>query len=66
MLGPTFNFYRFSTAVFERATAIRAAFNFKLGDSLHLSAAVDGGCDRFLTNDNRLSRFTDIVVEVLP
>ena len=63
---PDVQFLPISTAVFERATAIRAAFNFKLGDSLHLSAAVEGGCDRFLTNDNRLSRFTDIAVEVLP
>jgi predicted nucleic acid-binding protein len=37
-----------------------------LADSLHLAAAVEGGCDRFLTNDARLSRFPDIPVEVLP
>lgn len=55
-----------SSAVFERATEIRAAFNFRLGDSLHLAAAVEAGCDRFLTNDTRLSAFTDIDVEVLP
>ncbi|MBI1914935.1 MAG: PIN domain-containing protein [Planctomycetes bacterium] len=55
-----------STAVFDRATLIRATHNFKLADSLHLAAAVDGGCDRFLTNDTRLSRFLDIPVEVLP
>lgn len=55
-----------TTGVFDRATAIRAAFNFKLGDSLHLAAAAEGGCDRFLTNDRRLSTFTDIPVEVLP
>ena len=60
------HFAPITTAVFDRATAIRAAFNFKLGDSLHLAAAVEGSCDRFLTNDNRLSRFTDIAVEVLP
>jgi predicted nucleic acid-binding protein len=53
-------------AVFDRATAIRAQYNFKLGDSLHLAAAVAGSCDRFLTNDTRLSAFTDIPVEVLP
>jgi predicted nucleic acid-binding protein len=53
-------------AVFDRATAIRAAHNFKLGDSLHLAAAAEAGCDRFLTNDTRLSAFTDIPVEVLP
>lgn len=53
-------------AVFDRATVIRATHNFKLGDSLHLAAAVESGCARFLTNDARLSAFTDIPVEVLP
>jgi predicted nucleic acid-binding protein len=55
-----------TTAVFDRATAIRATHNFKLADSLHLVAAVEAGCDRFLSNDNRLSAFTDITMEVLP
>jgi predicted nucleic acid-binding protein len=55
-----------TTAVFERATLIRATHNFKLGDSIHLAAAVEAGCDRFLTNDTRLSAFTEIPVEVLP
>jgi uncharacterized protein len=55
-----------TSAVYDRATLIRAAHNFKLGDSLHLAAAVQAGCDRFLTNDTRLSAFTDITVEVLP
>jgi hypothetical protein len=32
---------------------------------LHLAAAIEGGCDRLLTNDYRLSRCTDIAVEVL-
>ena len=55
-----------TTMVFDRATLIRARYNFKLGDSLHLAAAVEAGCDRFLTNDTRLARFPDIPVEVLP
>ncbi len=55
-----------TTAVFDRATVIRATHNFKLADSLHLAAAAEAGCDRFLTNDTRLSAFTDIPVEVLP
>jgi predicted nucleic acid-binding protein len=55
-----------TTAVFDRATSIRAAYNFKLADSLHLAAAVEAGCNRFLTNDARLSSFPDIPVEVLP
>ncbi len=55
-----------TTAVFDRATLLRATYNFKLGDSLHLAAAIEAGCDCLLTNDTRLSRCTDIAVEILP
>lgn len=55
-----------TTAVFDRATFLRASHSFKLGDSLHLAAAIEAGCDRFLTNDTRLSKCSDIMVEVLP
>jgi predicted nucleic acid-binding protein len=54
------------TATYERACQIRAIYNFKLADSLHLAAAIDGGCDLFLTNDHRLSTFPGLPVEVLP
>ena len=39
---------------------------FVLGDSLHLAAAIESGCNRFLTNDRRLNKCTDITVELLP
>jgi uncharacterized protein len=55
-----------STPVCDRATLLRATYNFKLADSLHLAAAIESGSVRFLTNDARLSRCTDITVEVLP
>jgi predicted nucleic acid-binding protein len=53
-------------AVYERACRIRAIHNFKLADALHLAAAIEGGCDLFLTNDYRLRGFNDIAVEILP
>jgi predicted nucleic acid-binding protein len=53
------------TAVYDRATLIRATYHYRLADSLHLAAAVASGCDRFLTNDTRLGGFPDITVEVL-
>ena len=53
------------TAVYERATRIRASYAYKLGDALHLAAAVEAGCGVFLTNDLRLSAFPDIAVQVL-
>jgi predicted nucleic acid-binding protein len=55
-----------TSATFDRATLLRAKHNFKLADSLHLAAAIEASCDRFLTNDARLSRCKDISIEVLP
>jgi len=63
---PDVEFVSLPSAVYDRATVLRATHNFKLGDALHLAAAIEGGCDRFLTNDTRLNRCTDIPVEVLP
>jgi uncharacterized protein len=55
----------FDRTLFERATNIRARFNFKTPDALHLAAAMEAGCDVFLTGDQRLTRFTGITVEVV-
>jgi predicted nucleic acid-binding protein len=52
--------------VIDRATLIRAQYRYGLGDSLNLAAAVEAGCQVFLTNDGRLNRFADLAVEVLP
>jgi predicted nucleic acid-binding protein len=52
-------------AVYDRATHIRAIYNFRTADAIHLAAAVEHGCDVFLTNDARLIAYPDIVVEVL-
>jgi predicted nucleic acid-binding protein len=51
--------------VWERAARIRAVHNLRPLDALHLAAAAEHGCGRFLTNDVRLIRFPDIPVEVL-
>jgi predicted nucleic acid-binding protein len=52
--------------VFDRAAEIRATHRLEIADAIHLAAAVEGGCDRFLTNDARLGRFPGISVELLP
>ena len=51
--------------VIDRATEIRAQYNFKTPDSLHLAAAVLAHCNVFLTNDHRLNRFTGITIEIV-
>jgi predicted nucleic acid-binding protein len=54
------------SAVFNRATEIRATHGFKTMDSINLAAAVEGNCYVFLTNDARLAGFPDLTVEILP
>ncbi len=54
-----------SRDVMDRATEIRASYNFKTPDSIHLAAAVVFDCDVFYTNDHRLDRFVDLAIEVV-
>jgi predicted nucleic acid-binding protein len=55
-----------TSAVYDRATVIRAKHGIKTLDAIHLAAAVEGGGGLFLTNDIRLSSLSDMTVEVLP
>ena len=57
--------HNLTTAVCDRATTIRASYRYQLADALNLATAVEASCDVFLTNDNRLSGFPDITVEIL-
>jgi uncharacterized protein len=65
-LAPHLNTECLTAAVAQRAALIRAIHRYGIADSLHLATAVASRCDRFLTNDQRLAGFPDIVVEVLP
>jgi predicted nucleic acid-binding protein len=56
---------RLTRDVVDLATEIRAQYNFKTPDSIHLAAAVISNCDIFLTNDHRLNRFTGITIETI-
>jgi uncharacterized protein len=58
--------YRLTTAVCQRATFVRAHYNFKTPDALQVAAAIVHGCDRFLTADARLSSCPDIPIDILP
>ena len=75
--GPDMRTLQLTAAMHVRAAAIRGghtypaippakAKRYGLADSLHLAAAIEAGCEVFLTNDNRLANFPDITIEVLP
>jgi predicted nucleic acid-binding protein len=67
-----------TSAMHERAAMIRGSYyypnadpnanprRYSLPDAHHLAAAVEAGCDRFLTNDDQLAGYADITVEELP
>lgn len=70
--APNVTFVPLSAPVYERAANIRGVHastsgrRYSVQDSLHLAAAIQSGCDSFLTNDNRLAGFPEITVDVLP
>ena len=63
--GPSPMMLPVTIAIWERAAQVRAVHHFSALDALHLAAAVEYGCTRFLTNDALLKRFPDILVEIL-
>jgi predicted nucleic acid-binding protein len=71
-LAPNLTFVPLAAPVFERAASIRGTHTYQGGrrysvqDSLHLAAALQAGCESFLTNDQRLASFPDLGVAVLP
>lgn len=75
--GPNLRTLGLTTATHLRASAIRSGQTYTaipaapprrygLADALHLAAAIEFGCDVFLTNDSQLANFPDITVEELP
>lgn len=54
-----------SREVIDLATGIRAQYGFKAPDAIHLAAATWSSCDVFLTNDHRLDRFQEVLVDVI-
>jgi predicted nucleic acid-binding protein len=75
--GPNLRTLSLTAAMHARAAAIRGGHvypavqaaqprRYGLADALHLAAAIESGCDVFLTNDNQLSNFPDVTIEVLP
>lgn len=65
-LGSNLTTVSLTAAIHRRAAMIRGIHNYGLADSLHLATAVEYRFDRFLTNDQNLTGFPDLTVELLP
>jgi predicted nucleic acid-binding protein len=49
----------------ESVADLRARYNLRTPDALHVAASIDARCDAFLTNDASIKRVTEIAVLVL-
>jgi len=49
----------------ERAADLRARYNLRTPDAIHIATAIVAGCDAFLTNDLALRRVTELRVLTL-
>jgi predicted nucleic acid-binding protein len=54
-----------SAPIIERATELRARYNFRTPDAIHLASAIDSQADVFLTGDKDLMRCTEVAVTIL-
>jgi predicted nucleic acid-binding protein len=59
------NVVELTAQVIDRATLLRARFNFRTPDAIHLASAIINGATAFLTGDRQLSRCTEIAVEIM-
>jgi predicted nucleic acid-binding protein len=75
--GPNLRTLALTGAICLRASAIRGGYTYPvippaqpkrygLADAIHLAAAIECGCDVFLTTDSQLASITEIKVEELP
>lgn len=63
--GGGFRLLTITARMAESAAALRARYNLRTPDALHVAAAIDVRCDAFLTNDTGIKRVTEIAVLVL-
>ena len=54
-----------NSPIAETAAELRAQYNLRTPDALHIAAALENGCDAFLCNDNGLKRVTELKILIL-
>jgi len=63
--GGNFNLIPIDTIIAVRAADLRARYNLRTPDALQVAAALESGCQAFLTNDTGLKRVAELRVLIV-
>ena len=61
----SFELLPITAQIAESAAVLRAHYNLRTPDALHIATAIAAGCDAFLTNDAGVKRVAEIAILVL-
>ena len=60
-----FQLVNVNAKIAEAAADLRARYNLRSPDAIHIATAIESACDAFLTNDKGLKRVTEILIVVV-
>ncbi|MBD3305299.1 PIN domain-containing protein [candidate division KSB3 bacterium] len=60
-----FDLVRIHETIAEEAAALRARYAIRTPDALQIAAAIEAGCQAFLTNDKRLQSISELTILLL-
>lgn len=63
--GRSFRLHPVTSRVAQRAAHLRAQYNLRTPDAIHVATAIVRKCDAFLTNDIKLKRVTETRIIVI-
>ena len=63
--SPSIHLVRVSQEVIEASVRLRAKYNLRSMDALHLATAITHQCESFITNDHKLEKVSEIRVRLL-
>jgi predicted nucleic acid-binding protein len=63
--GSGFRLQAVTASIAEAAAGLRARYDLRTPDALHVATAVEAGCDAFLTNDADMKRVNELKVLIL-
>ena len=62
---PNLSVLNLNDNIVDLASSLRAKYNLRTPDAIHIATAIDAGADKFVTNDKSLKKVREIKIELL-